>query len=102
MAFKNDRQRKKVMAELSKNNPLNKYKSIADLPDTYGAKTIDDIFSRHVAEPMTVQEAKELLGDRASWELKNMKRALSMSVLLNTPEEDRRLKAVTVLLNVKK
>lgn len=51
---------------------------------------------------MDLQKAKEILGDRATWELKNMKKALSMFVILNTPEENERLKAVKVMLKANK
>lgn len=51
---------------------------------------------------MTLQEAKNILGDRATWELKNMRKALSMLSALNTTEEDRRLEAVNTLLKNRK
>lgn len=47
---------------------------------------------------MTREEAKALLGDRARWELTNMKRALSTLGALNSAEENHRLEAVKVLL----
>jgi hypothetical protein len=47
---------------------------------------------------MNKTEALELLGDRATWELRNMKKALSLFPILNTPEENLRLEAVKVLL----
>lgn len=47
---------------------------------------------------MTKEKAKEILGDRATWELKNMKKALSILPWFNTKEEDERLKAVKVML----
>jgi len=47
---------------------------------------------------MTPKEAKKILGDRASWELKNMERALKSMPILNTPEENLRLEAVKVAL----
>ena len=49
---------------------------------------------------MTRNEAMEILGDRASWELTHMKKALEMLEILNTPEENTRLEAVKVLLRV--
>lgn len=101
MAFKSDRQRKTVMARINKGSPLNKYKSIDDLPDMADVKTVDDIFDMHRVKSMSVQEAQDHLGDRPVWELKNMKRALSSMPLLNTPEDDKRLRAVTVLLKSK-
>lgn len=50
---------------------------------------------------MTIKQAKEILGNRAKWELKNMKHALSTLGALNTPEENERLAAVKVLLKEK-
>lgn len=47
---------------------------------------------------MTKEQAKTILGDRPEWELKQMKKALSMCELLNTPEENERLLAVKTLL----
>ena len=47
---------------------------------------------------MDKTQAKEILGDRATWELKNMKRALSFCGALNTAEENERLEAVKVML----
>jgi len=47
---------------------------------------------------MTEEEAEEILGDRTIWELKNMKKALEMLSILNSPEDDKRLEAVKVLL----
>jgi hypothetical protein len=49
---------------------------------------------------MTGQEAKNILGNRARWELLNMRKALSFAEILNTPEESKRLEAVKVLLKV--
>lgn len=51
---------------------------------------------------MSKTEAKEILGDRATWELENMKRALSSFPILNTAEENKRLEAVKVMLKEKK
>jgi len=47
---------------------------------------------------MTKQKARQILGNRATWELKNMRKALSMLSILNTPEEDERLEAVKTML----
>ena len=47
---------------------------------------------------MKIEEAKNMLGDRAKWELTAMKNALSMMPVLNTPEENQRLEAVKVML----
>lgn len=47
---------------------------------------------------MNREEALNILGDRSEWELRHMKKALSMMEILNTPEENTRLEAVKVLL----
>jgi len=47
---------------------------------------------------MTKQEAIIILGNRAKWELQNMKKALSFMGALNSPEENERLKACKILL----
>ena len=39
---------------------------------------------------------------RPSWELRNMKKALSMLALLNTPDENKRLLDVTIELTYRK
>ena len=51
---------------------------------------------------MTRQQALTIVGNKATWELKAIKKALSMLSLLNTPEENLRLQAVTVLLSKRK
>lgn len=47
---------------------------------------------------MNLQEAQEIVGNEATWILKNMRRALATMNLLNTPEENRRLEAATIVL----
>lgn len=47
---------------------------------------------------MNLQEARELLGNRAIWELINMRKALTFLGALNTLKEDKRLEAVKILL----
>lgn len=47
---------------------------------------------------MTVEQAKEILGDRAAWELKVMVKALSKLPMLNTDEENKRLEAAKAML----
>lgn len=47
---------------------------------------------------MDAQEAREIIGDRARWELIAMRRALTFCAALNSPEEHQRLNAVKVLL----
>ena len=47
---------------------------------------------------MTLTQAVDLVGDRATWELENMKKALQMLGALNTDEENQRLEAVKIIL----
>lgn len=51
---------------------------------------------------MSKMKAREILGDRATWELKNMKKALSSFPILNSEEENERLEAVKVMLKERK
>ena len=51
---------------------------------------------------MDISEAKKILGDRAKWELKSMKRYLEMlGGFFNSEEENERLEAVNVILSEK-
>jgi len=48
---------------------------------------------------MNYKEAIDIVGsNRAKWELKNMKKALSFAPLLNSVEDEKRLKAIKVIL----
>ena len=47
---------------------------------------------------MDKQQAQNILGNRARWELLHMKKALSSFIVLNTQEENNKLEAVKVLL----
>jgi hypothetical protein len=47
---------------------------------------------------MTLEQAQKILGNRAKWELQNMKKALSFMGALNTTEENERLEACKILL----
>lgn len=51
-----------------------------------------------MTEDMSIMDAEKILGDRADWELRAMKKALTTMPLLNTPEENQRLQAVKVML----
>lgn len=51
---------------------------------------------------MNYNQAFEILGNRAKWELQNMKKALSTFPILNTEEENERLEAVKTLLRTHK
>lgn len=46
---------------------------------------------------MTYSQAREILGSCAEWELDAMIRALTMLPLLNSPEENQRLKAAITI-----
>lgn len=48
---------------------------------------------------MTIEKAREILGNRAGYELVHMRKALSTFPILNTDEENERLEAVKVLLS---
>jgi hypothetical protein len=50
---------------------------------------------------MTTDQARAIIGNRARWELLAIARALSRLQILNTPEENQRLKAVRILLKAK-
>lgn len=47
---------------------------------------------------MNLQEAKEILGNRASWELRNMIKALNLMPIFNSEEDNLRLQAAKILL----
>jgi hypothetical protein len=51
---------------------------------------------------MTESEAKKITGNQPKWALKNMIRALTILSVLNTPEENERLKAAKFLMKVKR
>ena len=51
---------------------------------------------------MTIDQAKNIVGRRARWELIAIKRALSIHAWLNTAEENERLAAVKILLRITK
>jgi hypothetical protein len=47
---------------------------------------------------MTLEKAKRIVGNQATWALRNMVRALKMLPWLNTPEDEERLEAAKVVL----
>jgi hypothetical protein len=48
---------------------------------------------------MDIKEARELVGNRADWELRNMVKALNiLPDLLNSDEDNRRLEACMIIL----
>ena len=51
---------------------------------------------------MDLKKAKVVLGDRATWELQNMKRALEGLTFLRTDEDEERLEAVEVMLKARR
>ena len=48
---------------------------------------------------MTLNEAKEIVGNQPTWALKNMVKALKMLPLLNTAEDEKRLAAAVLVIN---
>ena len=50
---------------------------------------------------MTLQEAKELVGNQDTTSLRNMIKALNMLTALNTPEDWQRLEAAKVVLKAR-
>jgi len=51
---------------------------------------------------MSLDQAKQILGDRSEWELKHMIKALTMFQILNTPEDNLRREAARVILKHKR
>lgn len=47
---------------------------------------------------MTIEQAKSIIGNRSAWELRNMIKALSLFRILNTNEENQRLRAAKLVL----
>ena len=66
------------------------------------------VVKRNPVTKLTPNQLRELkraeyrLGNRADWELKNMRKALSMFPILNSPEENQRLKDVKTVLRYRK
>ena len=50
---------------------------------------------------MTLEKAKQIVGNQPIWAIKNMVKALQMCRLLNTKEEERRLLAGQIILKNK-
>jgi hypothetical protein len=46
---------------------------------------------------MTLNQAKKIIGNQPRWAIRNMKRALEMLTLLNTPDEWQRLQAAYIV-----
>ena len=49
-------------------------------------------------EKMTIEKAKRIIGNQATWALKNMVKALKILPRLNTPEDNERLEAAQIIL----
>jgi hypothetical protein len=47
---------------------------------------------------VTLNEARELVGNQPTWALKNMVKALKMLPLMNTKEDERRLAAAALII----
>jgi hypothetical protein len=47
---------------------------------------------------MTTDQAWKIIGNQPKWAIRNMVKALSMLTLLNTPEDELRLKAAKIAL----
>lgn len=47
---------------------------------------------------MTLDEARELVGNQPTWALKNMVKALSMMTWRNTGEDEKRLAAAKLII----
>lgn len=49
-------------------------------------------------EQVTLDEARELVGNQPTWALKNMVKALNMLPLMNTEEDEKRLAAAKLII----
>ncbi len=47
---------------------------------------------------MTLDEARDLVGNQPTWALKNMVKALNMLPLMNTEEDEKRLAAAKLII----
>lgn len=95
--FKTDRQRKAAMASIRR---VDRGRRAVSLDPAAVAETgpWPEPWLAQATKDMTVKDAKDLLGDRATWELKAMKKALTSMPVLNTPAENLKLQAVKVML----
>jgi hypothetical protein len=51
---------------------------------------------------MTIEEAKEIVGNQPTWALKNMVKALKMLPLMNTAQDEQRLSAAVMVIKSRK
>lgn len=49
-------------------------------------------------EQVTLDEARDLVGNQPTWALKNMVKALNMLPLMNTEEDEKRLAAAKLII----
>jgi hypothetical protein len=69
--------------------------------DDYWSKRPEGRLGKPREYPMTLQEAKKIVGNQPRWAIKNMVKALSMHSWHNTPEENERLAAGKLVLKSK-
>jgi hypothetical protein len=51
---------------------------------------------------MTLEQAKQIVGNQPDWALKNMVKALKMLPMMNTAQDEQRLAAALVVLKSRK
>ena len=51
---------------------------------------------------MTLDEAKEIVGNQPTWALRNMVKALKMLPLMNTAQDEKRLAAAVMIIKSRK
>lgn len=51
---------------------------------------------------MTIDQAKEIVGNQPTWALKNMVKALKMLPLMNTAQDEQRLAAAVMVIKSRK
>lgn len=51
---------------------------------------------------MTLEEAKEIVGNQPTWALRNMVKALKMLPLMNTAQDEKRLAAAVMVIKSRK
>ena len=51
---------------------------------------------------MTIDQAREIVGNQPTWALKNMVKALKMLPLMNTAQDEKRLAAAVMIIKSRK
>jgi hypothetical protein len=51
---------------------------------------------------MTLDQAKEIVGNQPTWALRNMVKALKMLPLMNTAQDEKRLAAAVMIIKSRK